>query len=999
MTRFAPFAAALVLAAWSASTSRAVDLESFEFNEGNFIELDFVANTANPGNGWSVDIDDMVPAETFNGDFFITKDNENFADNFLQIDNVTSGSRFLVATMSGWAFRNADPGEPEEIRFAFINEDTGTDGSTVTAQMQISRDNTSGNIELRGDAIGNGSTDIATELLLPTDQSADFTMVLELNKTSNTYEVFYKDGSNPSQSLGSGQVSSGRDGNSVRFVVNNNFGSDGDEFFAIDRFAVADSNPLTDLLTLEVDRTTGVMKLINATGGSLAGLQSYTLTSASGALDAAGWKTITDNYDNAAGPGDGSVDADDDWAVSTSTTGVLSEAVVGGNGGNLANNQQVVLSQAGGSWIKNPTEDLAIALTFTGGVTRTANVNFVGNGGERFEVGDLNFDGSLSAADWTLFVAGGDMDLSALSPAQAYQLGDLNNDGVNDLADFGAFKTAYEAANGAAAFAALFAVPEPTAWVLGVLAIASLAVVRSVTPARARKQFAPATIRSVNSPLPQKTDMTRSRLHRAGLWLGLAAALTLLTPVAAQAAIFEDFQFNDPNGTQLIDTTNSGTNGDDWDVDADLSNSSVLNGVFRVQNDNDLFATNFLDIPNITSGQAWIVAEIAGWNFATGTANTADFNPGELEQIRFDFLDNDGGEQGGSTVTAEAVIGRNSSGGLEVTGTALGGGTPISASPLSLSQSDPYTFVLKLDKDANSYEILANNNNQGFASLGVGSISSTRDGNSVRFVVNNNFGGVGEFFDLDRLYVTTDDPTGVVASALTLEVNTTLNTVSIRNDSSATFEIDGYTITSATGDLNFAGWNSFSDQALDAIDGPDGDSTIGNGIGETWDETGGSSDSVLSERFLLGSSTFGPGRVESLGAAFASGGVQELSFEYRAADTGAVLTGDVTFVTSAIDADFDGSGVVDGADFLAWQQNAGLAAGATKAQGDADGNGTVDALDLSAWQSTYGAGSAAVAAGVVPEPTTWSLAAIVVVAAAIARRRRESPGEVRGEFC
>jgi len=53
-------------------------------------------------------------------------------------------------------------------------------------------------------------------------------------------------------------------------------------------------------------------------------------------------------------------------------------------------------------------------------------------------------------------------------------------------------------------------------------------------------------------------------------------------------------------------------------------------------------------------------------------------------------------------------------------------------------------------------------------------------------------------------------------------------------------------------------------------------------------------------------------------------------------------------------ADFDADGNVDGGEFLTWQQNAGTATGATRAQGDTDGNGAVDAADLGTWQATYG---------------------------------------------
>ena len=59
-------------------------------------------------------------------------------------------------------------------------------------------------MEIQGDAIGVGSSDLSTTASFGLVQSSTVVMVLELNKKSNTYEVFYKDGSNPSQSLGIG---------------------------------------------------------------------------------------------------------------------------------------------------------------------------------------------------------------------------------------------------------------------------------------------------------------------------------------------------------------------------------------------------------------------------------------------------------------------------------------------------------------------------------------------------------------------------------------------------------------------------------------------------------------------------------------------------------------------------------------------------------------------------------------------------------------------------
>ena len=77
--------------------------------------------------------------------------------------------------------------------------------------------------------------------------------------------------------------------------------------------------------------------------------------------------------------------------------------------------------------------------------------------------GDFNGSCTITADDWSLFRAGQHGDFSGLTPNEAYLHGDLNGDFRNDHADFVLFKTAFDAANGAGAFAALLiAVPEPS---------------------------------------------------------------------------------------------------------------------------------------------------------------------------------------------------------------------------------------------------------------------------------------------------------------------------------------------------------------------------------------------------------------------------------------------------------------------------------------------------------------------------------------------------------
>lgn len=110
-----------------------------------------------------------------------------------------------------------------------------------------------------------------------------------------------------------------------------------------------------------------------------------------------------------------------------------------------------------------------------------------------------------------------------------------------------------------------------------------------------------------------------------------------------------------------------------------------------------------------------------------------------------------------------------------------------------------------------------------------------------------------------------------------------------------------------------------------------------------------------------------------------AGGIKGLALDYD-------VTYDVSASGGVVNADFNSDSVVDGADFLVWQRNAGLASGGTRELGDADGDGVVGALDLEAWKTNVGAGAAAVAVAAVPEPTAALLAALGLLSIGAVRR-------------
>jgi hypothetical protein len=77
---------------------------------------------------------------------------------------------------------------------------------------------------------------------------------------------------------------------------------------------------------------------------------------------------------------------------------------------------------------------------------------------------------------------------------------------------------------------------------------------------------------------------------------------------------------------------------------------------------------------------------------------------------------------------------------------------------------------------------------------------------------------------------------------------------------------------------------------------------------------------------------------------------------------------------TGMEADFNSSGKVDGADFLIWQRRLGLGPSASRADGDANADGSVDAADVAIWRGQFG--SLLGAAIAVPELLSLHLIAL-----------------------
>lgn len=628
--------------------------------------------------------------------------------------------------------------------------------------------------------------------------------------------------------------------------------------------------------TLTINRATGATSL--SSGTPLTGLIGYTLKSAAGTFAPAAWTTVTANYDAPTGGGNGSVDSNDDWSVLSSTTKNLAEFTFDttpGDGGILGTTP-VNLGQI---WSRSPIEDIVGTLILDdNGSPLPLNVKVVYQGAPVAQ-GDLNGDGTINQADWTLFKSGQGAVDDTLSPLQAYRLGDMNGDFDHDLADFGLFVDAYEGLNGSGSFATMLqSVPEPSSLLLlGLAACAPL-----LRPARA---------------------------HAALLMLVVAATVSFSSSTA-QAIVFASDDFS---------AEGSGTGwapGDNWgNVVGGVADTQVLNGAFRdfatpvepYLSDKFYLAFDY----QTTAGNQW--GGLAFFTGSTGTGAETLFigDPGQYSAYGLDL------KQGQT---------------LPATG---GQGIPI--------DTQSHRLILEIDWDDDGvapfndkYSLWVDSINPSAPTHTVTIQNSpiTAPWQSLRLQSAGN----GEFFKVDNL-IMTDEASLVFAAQLDLLVDKTTGLVTLRNPTNAAIDLSAYSIESDAGMLNAGapagdyngngnvdaadytawrdglgttytqadynvwrdnygavdvpgGWTSLADQNLAAF-------PKGNGSGNGWEEGAHPSNLELEEYFLTGESVVAAGASVSLGTAYLGGasGAEDLAFRYWS--NGELKLGSVTYANGA----------------------------------------------------------------------------------------------------
>jgi hypothetical protein len=185
---------------------------------------------------------------------------------------------------------------------------------------------------------------------------------------------------------------------------------------------------------------------------------------------------------------------------------------------------------------------------------------------------------------------------------------------------------------------------------------------------------------------------------------------------------------------------------------------------------------------------------------------------------------------------------------------------------------------------------------------------------------------------------------------------------SLKNDTPLSLSIDGYSITSSTGALSGAAWNSLADRAEARFN--------------DWQETPATA-TAISETNPLETNvlTIAPGESFSLGdigdfsteAARAGLGLKFILGEEAAFRFGSIV------LSTSLAGDFDGNSRVDGNDFLLWQRG---------------GSPTPNSAgDLATWRANFGMTAATSAASAVPEPASALLLMAATGLVALRRRR------------
>jgi hypothetical protein len=615
--------------------------------------------------------------------------------------------------------------------------------------------------------------------------------------------------------------------------------------------------------TATLDRMTGALTLNNPTSQSLQ-IKSYRIAMAnselappptSGALNASTWTTISSTNPSwsVTAPAD---PANTPFATILSEDGGGTTVTLGANGGSLS---------FGNVWNRSPFDHVLLYLTLADDTLAVLAAQY---SGPAIANGDLDGNGSIDLADFQTLLNSLHTTPGLPTRLQNYRAGDITGDGPVSFNDWVAFRTAFNAENGAGSFEAMLAqIPEPSSVVL----LAVVGIMASI----ARRRFAGPCLAVVMCSLLAGTSNAVTLL-KADVNSRVGEPATPAPPGDNTVPGFSAYTMETGTTGGLGTSTNT-VNGYTITLTA-VNAAGAPTGIF---DDRDRATPT----TSPTLNQLY-----DDFIFAVATGATGTGDGGGL-----DMLINSGGQlmpnrqygisiysfdtsSTGVTRSANWLDGNNANS-VALT-TAFAGAT----SPVT---DDQYKFDGIFRTDASGNLLLR-----------------------ARETTDNNHGVFLNGFEIN-------DEIPPPPIELTLRVNTTTGRLSIINEQTVNLDMSYYEIRSAAGALNQGAWNSLDDAESN------------DPLGQGWDEVPAVSSNLLSEVNLQSMTSFSPGNAVSLGNAFSPGGAQSLQFLYAGPNETALRVGNVSYVTGpdTIPGDYNSDGRVDAADYVVWRKTDGSPSG------------------------------------------------------------------------
>nr|WRX36713.1 hypothetical protein [uncultured bacterium] len=758
----------------------------------------------------------------------------------------------------------------------------------------------------------------------------------------------------------------------------------------MDDVRVYDTAAVSELLSitnssiprLVVDRDNGTASISIPTSGSAEQITSYTITSTNGVLDPAQWQPISS--------GSGSPDS-------------LSESFAAVN---VVPGTPIAL---GDIWRKGPFEDLyATALLSDGTTTLTLPVAFEGNGGNAFPFGDIFAIGDgIDLNDWVQFKSGQGANLSSLSRIDAYGLGDLDGDGDNDGIDFALFEQAFDAAHFPGALVSFLSVPEPaTSALVGLFGIGLM-------------------IRRVRCRSLITSSLTATCCF-------VAMTVMTASTANAQLLVYDGFDTSTLPASSDLDGTLGGQTSFGWDTNPWTDTIGLNNQAFGTLSDglasipglksvggyatrparNQRTAINreigATELGTLTAegGEFWFsvimanrdtpdnhdeavflfaetpIIDFRDVDFANGFISSGGqpipVAPFRSIGIMFDDGNNDSGSFG-TPVNPDVGFGNGDS--LYAVYTDGSGGNAVYSNGFRIGNAnEPHLIIGHVTWGAvggdHQYDIYALGIEDiadplapldlpaaPFGSLTIPSASVVPgDLNTVGFA-----GAKLPAYDEVRFGLTALD---VIPSIerLTLEVDVSQGTITLKNETPESFDLDYLEITSEGGSLIPSNWDSLSSNPL---------FPTGNNDGLGWEEGPNNNANQLIESYLLGATTIAPNDEILFGNAFSPTGDRDLVLGFHLDSAGASVVGGVVKYVGLppLTADFDGDGDVDADDLNdpvdGWEARYGI---------------DLTGLHFLDWQREYGTNAAQSSVTTVPEPARLALVGSFLLTLAMRRQ-------------